>query len=249
MSICRPSWNHLVILLALVATGCSDSGAGPGAGSDVTLPDGTSFATLGEAVAAAAPSAVITVGEGEFVERLEITKPVTIRGAGPGTRILARTPSGRPSDDSAAVIIRNTSGLTLENLAVEGGVDTGILVRDAQDITLVNVSSTGNADHALVIRSSSGVSVQGGRFAGNGDDGIRVRDGSSEVSITGAGILDNAGTGIRVRESGPVSITGSVVTGNDEYGIRVEDSDVTNAGSLGADNTVSGNSRGNLRFD
>ncbi len=245
----RPSRNHLVLLLALVAAGCSDSGAGPGAGSDVTLPDGTRFATLGEAVAAAAPSAVITVGEGEFAERLEITKPVTIRGAGPGTRILARTPSGRPSDDSAAVIIRNTSGLTLENLAVEGGVDTGILVRDAQDITLVNVTSTGNADHGLVIRNSSGVSVEGGRFAGNGDDGIRVRDAASEVTITGGEITDNAGTGIRVRESGPVSVTGNVVTGNDEYGIRVEDSDVTNAASLGTDNTLSGNARGNLRFD
>lgn len=239
----------IVPVLALLAAGCSDPGAGPTGGGDVRGPDGTSYATLAEAVAAAAPASVITVGEGDFTGRLEITKPLTLRGAGPGTRLSARSRSDRPSDDSAILVIRNTSGLRLENLTVDGGPDNGVLVRDSENIELVNVASTGHAEHGLVVRGSRGVVVQGGRFSDNGDDGIRVRDGAADITVNGAEAAGNAGSGIRVRDSSGVSLAGNTASGNGEWGIRVENSGVVNGGTLASDNVLDGNTRGALRVE
>jgi hypothetical protein len=264
-----------LVLLAAVAAGCSDSSTGPDgmAGNIAVDPaGGADFATLGEAVRAAVPGAVIQLAAGSYDERITVSKAITIRGAGSGSILLASGPSGQVADDSAVLVIRGVSGVVVENVRFSGGVDSGILVRDAVDVTLKGVEASGNLDHGLTVRASQRVTVSGGSFDDNGDSGIRVRDGSSEVSVVGVSALRNGDDGVLIRDSATVSVSGGEIAGSVESGIRVEGSSSTvisgveihgngewgvratvgslsNEGTVLQDNDVHGNVQGDLRLD
>lgn len=255
--------------LALGVSGCS-SGAGGGLlGSDDSF-DPSSATSLQQAIDDASPGGTLSILPGTVSGQAIVDKPLRITGSGSAT-VLATpgTPMAFPddSDDSSAVlIIRNTSGVVIENMVLSGPQD-GIQIRNSSDVTVTNVEARGNGDDGLDIRGSTGITVSGS-FGNNGDRGIQVREGSSGVTIQGC-ILDgnvddglraressavsvagcmadgNGGDGIEIRETTGASVTGSTLQGNAEYGLRLRES----PGAVQSGNTFAGNVEGDLKVE
>lgn len=263
--------------LLLIAAGCTSgpgSLAGPLEGTiEVDQSGSGHFRSIQSAIDAAAPGARIQIGSGVYMERLIVDKNLTLVGSGSSTVVVALGPSQPEGSATAAtLVIRDTDGMTVQDMSFDNGPDDGILVRNSTNITLINVTASGNADDGIDIRSSSDVSVSGSTFNDNGDRGVRIRDNSTMVLIDDSEMSDNAEDGVRIRESDHVTvqsstmsnngqsgirvrdameitITGGTITDNTEWGIRLKAAMITNADDLLTDNTVTGNGEGPTRID
>ena len=274
--------KHLLPLsLLLLAAGCN-SGPSDGPRGLVGPLEGTievdqsgsgHFRSIQPAVDAAAPGARIQIGSGVYQERLIVDKNVTLVGSGPSTVVIALgPPQPEGSATSATLVIRDTDGLTVQDMSFDNGPDEGIVVRNSTNITLINVTATGNADNGIDIRWSSNVSISGSTFNDNGDRGVRIRDNStmvfvddcemngnmedgvriresSDVTVENSTMSNNGQSGIRVRDAMDVTITGGTITDNTEWGIRLKAATITNAAGLLTDNTVTGNGEGPTRVE
>ncbi len=248
------AWAALPAIVGLLGlTACSD---GSGASSDMTGagttlqvgPGGSGgFTSLQSAVSAASPGDTIQVSAGSLQEQVVVDKPLTIRGAGSSSTTLQA--SGTPlafsddgSDDSSAVlIIRNTSGVVLEGIRVQGPQD-GIQVRNSSAIRLLDIVATGNGDDGLDIRGSTDVTASG-TFGSNGDRGIQIREGASDVRVENCVLESNVDDGLRVREASAVSVVRCDSTGNGGDGFEFRDT----SGSALRDSSARSNAEYGLR--
>ena len=254
----------VLVSLLIAAAGCSNDPGSDLLGSRGTVQvsaNGTGdFFRIQDAIDGSSPGTLIKVSPGMFQERLVLTRKMMIVGSGPSTVVRA------PVASSAVLEIRGTSDVVVENMIFSGPQD-GIVVRDSSSITISGVDASGNGEDGIDVRDSSGVSISG-TFNGNGDRGVRIRDGSSGVTVEASEITENAGNGVRIRESSDSSVRMSNVSGNGDDGIEVRDStgieitDNSISDNIGfalrienvpdivlQDNALSGNTEGEVRED
>jgi parallel beta-helix repeat protein len=167
---------------------------------------------LQAAVRAATPGAVICLDAGWHVSRGLLldsyTSPgITIRGAGTDKTVAA-------SDGSIdAILIINTSGITLENMIIAGGLPSGLYVSNSQDIRLDNVI-VGFNGIGLHFDSDATAQVTNSLVAGNRDDGILIRQ-RSVVTLTDNSVFANGGVGVSaVGHTGKVVLTRNQIADN-----------------------------------
>jgi nitrous oxidase accessory protein NosD len=153
--------------VALLILRCAANSSTDGA---TQLPAGSS---IREAVAGAAPDAVIELGAGIFRESLVIDRSVTLRGAAEGTTIEG-TASG------PAVRISGTDlRVRLENLTIAGGRGWnghGIQIEGSSSVHLDAVTSTRNAWCGLWVTDESVVTLSRCRLVENGTHGLYTWD-------------------------------------------------------------------------
>ncbi len=163
------------------------------------------------AIASAPPAGVICLAAGLYTETpvFDQTTPpgLTLRGAGPQATIV----DGLGSRDG--VLILNTSGITLQNLGLRGGVPANAYVFNSKDVRLRNVAVSGGAV-GIHIDGGSSAEVRDALVTGVSADGVLIRNGSS-AEVLGSDIRDNGGVGVSaVGNVGRVRLTGNEVTSN-----------------------------------
>lgn len=156
---------------------------------------GCDAATLQDAVALASAGGVITFASNiNSTSQVTISKPLTINGAG-----FTLSPAFSRTDNSnnSAIGILNTSGVTINDLTIDGVSGTnlhGINAYVAGDISLNGVSLRNHDRSGLVVNGSS-VSVSNVVTSGNGWHGINVDQGSgvtSPANLTINGVSQHA---------------------------------------------------------
>ncbi len=119
----RPVWL-LVAVLLLIAGACCITGSA----TSLQVGEG-GYATIGGALADAAPGDTITVASGTYDESLTISVPVTITGidTGGGLPVIVAT-------EAEAAVILEGGGTTIEGLVITGTVPCGIFVHSDRNI-------------------------------------------------------------------------------------------------------------------
>jgi parallel beta-helix repeat protein len=116
-----------------------------------------------------------------------------------------------------------------------GNSRAGILVRDADDTTIINNEVDGNAEGVIVREPASGVAIQDNTVTRSTGTGIGVRDGSTDVVVSGNHV-DGATTGVQVRNARAV-VSGNNTENLTAHGISVQGS---SGGSTVVGNTLAG---------
>lgn len=133
-------------------------------------------ASIQAALDLVAPGGVVTLEAATFTEDLRITRPVTLRGTA-GT-VLQGVRSGKNID------ITNTTGVTIENLQLEGNPavnSTGIDANGVRDLTLRNLEVSDYAKNGIAITN---------RFSS--DSAVT----SADITISGVTSADNTWAGL-----------------------------------------------------
>ena len=206
----------------------------------------TIYSTIQAAVNAATPGATIDVCPGTYPEQVVITIPVILTGVTGGNAanplitvpvggVVANTTTARggtPIPAAAQLLVQNTSGVTVENLAVDGS-NSGILDCSTSLVGIYYQSSSGTVN---------GVSVQNQTgFAACGNSlGVYVETegaASSTVTIENSTVRFTSGLNIGATYTGTnVTIRNNSVVGSTvslDNGIYL---------ARGATGTVAGNS-------
>ncbi|MDR7277286.1 right-handed parallel beta-helix repeat-containing protein [Catenuloplanes atrovinosus] len=196
----------------------------------IVSPSGGEHRTLGEAVAAAADGAVITVRPGHYQENLLLTKAVTIVAEdGPGTVRLTAT-AGIPLilvAESAAV-----SGLVIEAADAQAPA----IAFETGQLALTECSVIGKAWAAVYVRGSGALVMRAGRVTNEGGAGLVVtspagsvlddcrieRLGTSGVVVAEQGVL-------RMRSGAVAQAGGNGICVHGTARIVVEDTEISGA--------------------
>jgi hypothetical protein len=186
---------------------------------------GCRFKSVQAAVDAAALGATIRLCPGTYREHVEVTKNLTLRGAGADRTFLDGGDTASPTavlyvSDGAVVRVRD---LTVRggNSATGGGIDN-----EDGELTLERVRVTGNAgDEGAGIFTHPGATLRlidsrvSGNDASGGGGGLWVEGGT--VSLTRSQVTGNtaasSGAGLHIND-GTVTLDGSQVTGNEATG-------------------------------
>jgi CSLREA domain-containing protein len=217
---------------ASVSAGCTlraaiqEANATPGGNAEIMLPAGLYTLTL-------AGSSENAAATGD----LDITKSVTITGAGAGQTIIDGNSLDRVLDIRTVGIVVQISGVTIRNGAAEesSGFDNGGGIRIlagqvsiSGSVITQNSASAGsfNVGGGIYIEGQSSLTVSNTTVSNNSADqggGIYADlDVSGTVNINGSTINNNtalttgfgAGGGIYIQFGGNVSITNSTISGN-----------------------------------
>jgi parallel beta-helix repeat protein len=234
----RVGTQVLLLVLASFLTGCSNDSDGGVSGAqilEVGLGGGADYASIQDAVDAAATGAEILIQPGVYAEAIVVTRSVTLAGSGPGT--VVEYPAGGPPD-AAVIEVRGASEVRIETLSVRGfepEVD-GLRVRDATAVVLDSIVASNNTQDGIDVRRSSAVQIVSGTLEGNGGDGLQLED-CNGVSVLSSRSASNAVDGVKVELSGDVLLEGSEFVFNDDDGILVRDSSgVELTGNTSTDN-------------
>lgn len=117
------------------------------------------FKKIADAIAAAEPGAVITIGPGTYTERFTIDKPLTLRGAGRTLTIL------RVSRQDFAVTLQGTAQVVLEGLRFEGqrqqyeGLGRAVKVSDQAHLIAREVAFA-KGERAILIDNQATATIQ-----------------------------------------------------------------------------------------
>lgn len=209
-------------------------------------------ATIGEALAAAAPGDTINVGAGTYPGQLTITKSVTMRGAGEGKTTI--TPPASLTLDSFGVtsLIEVGSGanVTMTKLAVAGPAMPGGCGASSTGLIYgvwVVQNATLNLSHAAINNIYNGAFDN--NAVGGCQQGVAIRVGSNALATVGHATITNVT--IDRFQKGGIVIDGPGSTGDVEVSTITDAPQSTIASngiqvSRGAtatveNNTVSGN--------
>ena len=186
----------------------------------VTVQPGQS---IQEAIDAAPARAVIRLGEGEWEENLEITKDLTLKGAGPGKTVI-KNPRSR---DTPGILIGNRAKVCIEGVTIcssEGYYDVdpegwpAIEIYYGCAVKIKNSSILRNSGPGIWLSYSANLDIENSKIAENGADGIQT---SGSVIIRDSSIMNNAGNGILadVYTNESLRLEGSNITGNEGDGV------------------------------
>jgi hypothetical protein len=176
---------------------------------------GVTYKTIQEAVNAATSGSTVQVCPGNYPEQVLITKPLTVegvtsrRGSSAAAAVILPPPGGVVANatgltsggaEAAQILVQNTDGVNLTNLAVDG-TDNGITSCAPELIGIVyqNASGTVNGVATRNQTLSSGLEgCQGGLgiFVGSSNGG------TSEVTIENSSIHSYQKNGITANEPG-----------------------------------------------
>lgn len=228
----------LLALILVVATVSVDQttavNAAPAAGNNggilvdndlVQCPD-AQYTSIQAAVNAAPPHATISVCPGTYAEEVRIAKPLTIRGITVGNENLAvimppiaaaNTASFGGTPTAAIVLVEKTSGVTLDNLTVDGASNT----LGGCGVNIVGIyyrNASGNIENAAVrnirlfpdtlLGCQTGLAIYA--QAGNEPGVIR----RARLTVTNSSVHDYQKNGITADAAGTeLTAVGNAVTG------------------------------------
>ncbi|MBW2456995.1 MAG: DUF1565 domain-containing protein [Deltaproteobacteria bacterium] len=208
--------------------------------------DGTAqhpWTTIGQAVTAAAPGALVAVAEGSYLEDVLITgKPVRLWGVCPERVVLV----GTGNEVAALSIFSGANGTEVGGMAITGET-IGVIASGSVDVTVdrvwvvdtvrkaINAEATYGPTTMVVrgslVEASRGIGVYvGGAQASVENTVVRDNVPTSSATELGQGIYVEAtpSTGLR----GALWLSGSVVERNQECGLYVMGSDAAVANSV-----------------
>lgn len=128
---------------------------------------GSPLRTIAEAISAAEPQSTIHIADGDYLEQVEITLPVTLSGAGTGTVL------GQLGNEPAVTITSATDEVVIRDMELIGLSVTSTAVH------LEGVTLTGQELPALEVNAGT-LLIEGGRFYGVGG-GMEITGGNVEA--------------------------------------------------------------------
>ncbi len=196
----------------------------------------TPWRTLRQALREARRRDVIVLAPGTYAEALRVqVGDLTIRGSGaPGATRIA------PGPRNEAMRLRGT-GITLENLWIDGARRGIVATAGTRDLVLRNVIVTSSSREGLSLSGDVGTSIEGGTLAGNRGGGLRGRN-SSELTLRDVRVYANPGVGVAL-SGGSAALRFVTVHQNGREGVRAVGTALAVENSILTDNEA-----GNLRF-
>jgi hypothetical protein len=156
------------------------------------------YGDLPTAIDEAEEGATLRICPGEYVVRLEITKSLTLIGAGDGANVATNTVLSAADAGRAVEIVPGVAAVTLRNLRITRGGSVlrgGGVFAQGQNLTMTDCTVTDN------------------HCAG---DGGGITHGTGTATLTRCTISDNtATTGGGLQTSGPMTLNDTTVTGNE----------------------------------
>jgi len=160
----------------------------------------------------------ITVAAGTYTENLEITRSLTLTGAGYDQTTIKAASSGQPT----IVIYGDDITATIEGVTVTGGND-GISVHGTAKATIQDSRISDNRGEdissGIEVWDSTQVTIQHNIISGNWFNGIWIAD-SVQVSVTHNQIFNNDYDGIELLVEPKAEISDNEITNNGRCGIH-----------------------------
>ena len=180
---------------------------GPG-----VTPDATHFATIGAAIAAASPGAVIAVDSGTYTESLSVSGSVSLVG-----RCAAMVTVQAPATDAAGLDLAGATA-TISGLTFQGH-RPGVVVEKGAQATLSGLVLDGNRDVGLLVQDAATTatvsgSVVRGTLGTNGYGWGAYASLGGSLTMTSSAIVGNVELGLTLTDTGSTAkVTGVVVRG------------------------------------
>ncbi len=193
----------------------------------ITVDGAGGYAHLADAITEAEEGSTISLCEGTFAEPTEVSKGVSIVGAGPGTIL--------EGDGTSAALDIVAANVTVSGLTVQGSY-TGLSVSGA-DASLTDIAFEATGGWGVTAEGATGLTIDGCTFNETAG-GVDVIGGS--VTISGSTFTLPTGFAIEIEGAATAVIDGNQVDGviadknnyKDGYGVYVID---------GSSATLSGN--------
>lgn len=193
----------------------------------ITVDGAGGYAHLADAITVAEEGSTIALCEGTFAEPTEVTKGVSIIGAGPGTIL--------EGDGTNAALTVVAANVTISGATVQGSY-TGLAVTGA-DATISDIAFEATGGWGVTAEGATGLTISGCSFNETAG-GVDVNGGS--VTLTGNTFTLPTGFAIEIEGGGSAVIDDNQVDGviadknnyKDGYGVYVTD---------GSSATMSGN--------
>ncbi|MGD9840400.1 MAG: right-handed parallel beta-helix repeat-containing protein [Candidatus Bipolaricaulis sp.] len=215
-------------LVAVLLVSCARPGEDEGVPCTISLRPGEEIQA---ALDLAPPGAVICLGAGTWTESLRVTKPVTLRGAGPTKTIVRSAQLGHPA-------------LTIEGpLAGEGPVvivgikfseasgAAGLLVAGEATVEVERSTFSDNRGPGVALHDRALVSVHSSTISANTGYGVHIQ-GQVQATLDGVTIADNRSSGVWLADTARLILTQSTVTRCEGHGLWIRDeSHLTATGS------------------
>jgi parallel beta-helix repeat protein len=125
--------------------------------------------------------------------------------------------------DAGWVVLKNCTGITVENLNLEGN-GYGVLLHNT-NYTKIRGNTVTNNVEGIVLRTSSNNIISGNNITKNNGDGIQLSYESNNNSIISNRIWANTNCGIRLDVVKNSSIIGNNITSNRGTGIELRETD------------------------
>lgn len=210
-------------------TGPSDTGPAYETGCIVVDGEG-GYANIQDAVTVAVDGSTITLCSGTWEEAVTVDKAVTIEGAGvDSTTIVAPT--------NMAPFTITASDVTIRWLALES-TRSGVVVEESSGVTLSELAFLAVDNYGVSASDATDLTIENCTFSGTGYGGVQVAGGGA--TIRDSTFDDNTSFGIHGTDGAELTIEDNVIT--DTAPLNIED--VTDGHGIWleeADGTLSGN--------
>jgi len=199
------------------------------------FPDSGDYESIQAAIDAAYPGDTIVVHSGTYNERLNVTKPLVIRGMNTGAGMPVVDAEGKNS-----TVILNADGIVLEGLYLTGAgswPESGIKV-NSDDNIIVRVNVWENKWVGIYLRGCSNNTIAESISCNNGNDGVmfyRSTGNTFRNNVVG----NNGDDGVQFLNSGDNEVTDNVICNNDD-GIVLD----TSENNYISANNINNNNRG-----
>ncbi len=213
-------WLAIGALLPLLS--CSRPPSEERVPCSVTVQPG---ASIQAALDGAPPGAVICLPAGTWTENLDVTKPVTLRGAGPARTVIRGKDLARP-----VLAVASPEGtVILAGIALAGatgacsepaGCAHGLLVSGRATVAAERCTFSGNTGSGVAVRDQARVELRDSTLTGNIGYGLHVQD-RGEVVLTSVTVSENRSTGIWIADQAHLRIASSTVTKSEGHGLWV----------------------------
>ncbi|SDT66406.1 right-handed parallel beta-helix repeat-containing protein [Actinoplanes derwentensis] len=195
----------------------------------VTQSAGSGYRTLGEALAAAADGAVITVQPGSYTENLVLTKIVTITAQdGPGT-VRLTAPTGIPvvlaaesaalaglsitaADGDSPALVLAMGQISVTECELTASSWAAVFVRDQGSLTMRGSRVTNEAGAGVVITSRTGSMLDDCRIERLGTSGVVVAE-HGDLRVRSCTVREARGNGICLNGHGRITIEDTEIIG------------------------------------
>jgi Right handed beta helix region len=209
-------------------------------------PDGSATApwpTIGEAIDAAAPGALVAVAAGDYPEAITITdKPVRLWGICPQQVTVAATSPSPVCPNTTLCVTTGADGSELGGMSI-GGIGIGVLLSGSTAVRVERVRVHDNPESGIVAQDNFGptsIEVLGSLVDDNDQLGLFFEGASALVDASM--VRGTAGRGLNAQELSDVVVTRSMIDDSASYGaialgatLQIDGSVVRGSGDGGVD--------------
>ncbi|KUF11716.1 right-handed parallel beta-helix repeat-containing protein [Pseudoponticoccus marisrubri] len=203
----------------------------------VSASGGGTYRSLAEAVANAAPEAVIEVYPGTYTQGITVDKPLTIIGKGPREQIVLDVSGDNairwtaPSGRVANLTIRQGGGrffamhiaggsVTLEDSDLSSQGLAAVAIRANKGATIRRNVVHDGAQGGIFLFENGRAVIEDNEIFGNAMAGIEIKEGAAPI-VRGNTVRDGGGSGIFLNTDGTGRIENNTIFNNTLAGIQV----------------------------